>query len=86
MFLESFVEQLEFRTPIATSEFDVPRVGRVFLLLFLYFKTLRTMGRKSPKKEQTPIFYTYKIVVVGGGGVGKSAITIQFIQVSFLLS
>lgn len=25
----------------------------------------------------------YKIVVVGGGGVGKSAITIQFIQVSF---
>ena len=24
----------------------------------------------------------YKIVVVGGGGVGKSAITIQFIQVS----
>ncbi len=25
--------------------------------------------------------YTYKLVVVGGGGVGKSAITIQFIQV-----
>lgn len=25
----------------------------------------------------------YKIVVVGGGGVGKSAITIQFIQVTF---
>ena len=24
----------------------------------------------------------YKIVVVGGGGVGKSALTIQFIQVS----
>ena len=24
----------------------------------------------------------YKIVVVGGGGVGKSAITIQFIQVN----
>ena len=23
----------------------------------------------------------YKIVVVGGGGVGKSALTIQFIQV-----
>ena len=28
----------------------------------------------------------YKIVVVGGGGVGKSAITIQFIQVSMLMS
>jgi GTPase SAR1 family protein len=24
---------------------------------------------------------TYKLVVVGGGGVGKSALTIQFIQV-----
>lgn len=26
---------------------------------------------------------SYKLVVVGGGGVGKSALTIQFIQVSF---
>jgi len=25
----------------------------------------------------------YKLVVVGGGGVGKSALTIQFIQVRF---
>ena len=25
---------------------------------------------------------SYKIVVVGGGGVGKSALTIQFIQVN----
>lgn len=40
------------------------------------------MGRKSGKKEEAPMFQTYKIVVVGGGGVGKSAITIQFIQVS----
>lgn len=27
----------------------------------------------------------YKLVVVGGGGVGKSALTIQFIQVSCIL-
>lgn len=27
---------------------------------------------------------TYKLVIVGGGGVGKSAITIQFIQVSVI--
>lgn len=27
----------------------------------------------------------YKLVVVGGGGVGKSALTIQFIQVSLFL-
>ncbi|GAA6019400.1 hypothetical protein JCM10207_001373, partial [Rhodosporidiobolus poonsookiae] len=26
----------------------------------------------------------YKIVVVGGGGVGKSALTIQFIQSHFV--
>lgn len=26
---------------------------------------------------------THKIVVVGGGGVGKSALTIQFIQVCY---
>lgn len=26
----------------------------------------------------------YKVVVVGGGGVGKSAITIQFIQQHFI--
>ena len=25
---------------------------------------------------------TFKLVVVGGGGVGKSALTIQFIQVT----
>ena len=28
---------------------------------------------------------TYKLVVVGGGGVGKSAITIQFIQVGLTI-
>lgn len=27
-------------------------------------------------------YQTYKLVIVGGGGVGKSAITLQFIQVS----
>ena len=29
---------------------------------------------------------TYKLVVVGGGGVGKSAITIQFIQVGLKIT
>lgn len=39
---------------------------------------------KMPRNNQTGTSHTqtYKIVVVGGGGVGKSAITIQFIQVS----
>ena len=35
-------------------------------------------------KEQRMNQNKYKIVVVGGGGVGKSAITIQFIQVILL--
>lgn len=42
---------------------------------------LPNMGRKSLSKDQSPMSQNYKIVVVGGGGVGKSAITIQFIQV-----
>ena len=28
---------------------------------------------------------SYKLVVVGGGAVGKSALTIQFIQVSWIV-
>ena len=34
--------------------------------------------------EGPPVASGYKLVVVGGGGVGKSAITIQFIQVLLL--
>lgn len=36
------------------------------------------MSRPGDRPNQAQ---TYKLVVVGGGGVGKSAITIQFIQV-----
>ena len=32
-----------------------------------------------------PVSSAYKIVVVGGGGVGKSALTIQFIQVLIII-
>ena len=38
------------------------------------------MSRSGEKQSYAQ---TYKLVVVGGGGVGKSAVTIQFIQVSF---
>lgn len=37
----------------------------------------------SKPGDRSSVAQTYKIVVVGGGGVGKSAITIQFIQVPF---
>lgn len=39
------------------------------------------MASNVPK---TPMSNMYKIVVVGGGGVGKSAVTIQFIQSYFV--
>jgi GTPase SAR1 family protein len=35
---------------------------------------------KLPRKEMTE----YKLVIVGGGGVGKSALTIQLIQNHFI--
>ena len=35
------------------------------------------VGAMATNKDLTE----YKLVVVGGGGVGKSALTIQFIQV-----
>ncbi len=42
---------------------------------FCMFFTGYTMAASKDLTE-------YKLVVVGGGGVGKSALTIQFIQVS----
>lgn len=38
----------------------------------------------SKAGEKQSYAQTYKLVVVGGGGVGKSAITIQFIQVNLI--
>lgn len=38
----------------------------------------------SKQNERQSYAQTYKLVVVGGGGVGKSAITIQFIQSYFV--
>ncbi|XP_046669155.1 ras-like protein 2 [Homalodisca vitripennis] len=38
----------------------------------------------SRQNERQNYAQTYKLVVVGGGGVGKSAITIQFIQSYFV--
>lgn len=40
------------------------------------------MSRQNQSSGPSSHTQTYKIVIVGGGGVGKSALTIQFIQVS----
>lgn len=36
------------------------------------------------RSPQAQFLREYKLVVVGGGGVGKSALTIQFIQSHFV--
>lgn len=38
----------------------------------------------SKVNDRQNYIQTYKLVIVGGGGVGKSAITLQFIQVIIL--
>jgi len=43
----------------------------------------RERRKMSKVADRQSYAQPYKLVVVGGGGVGKSAITIQFIQVSF---
>lgn len=40
--------------------------------------------KKNIKRDDPLGTSTYKIIVVGGGGVGKSALTIQFIQSYFV--
>lgn len=41
-------------------------------------------NQSGPGMAQTRA-QTYKLVVVGGGGVGKSAVTTQFIQVGLFV-
>ncbi|XP_033337659.1 ras-like protein 2 isoform X1 [Megalopta genalis] len=46
--------------------------------------TLLAIPKMSKPGDKQTYAQTYKLVVVGGGGVGKSAITIQFIQSYFV--
>lgn len=55
---------------------------RVFSVCEPDFPSQSIMSNKPSDRNSGQ---TYKIVVVGGGGVGKSAITIQFIQVYILI-
>lgn len=59
-----------------------------FRNFFFWKKTTNAhkQARAMSKGHGTSSFVKeYKLVVVGGGGVGKSALTIQFIQVGRLL-
>lgn len=49
----------------------------LFLVLKMYIIIHVKIESMAGNKDLTE----YKLVVVGGGGVGKSALTIQFIQV-----
>ena len=54
-------------------------VKSVYVYLFMcVLLSLTPAEAMAASKDLTE----YKLVVVGGGGVGKSALTIQFIQVS----
>ncbi|KAE8742411.1 hypothetical protein FOCC_FOCC012098 [Frankliniella occidentalis] len=50
-------------------------------LVFRVVSFLLIMASRAPAGENLPV---YKLVVVGDGGVGKSAITIQFFQKLFV--
>lgn len=54
----------------SVSQFGCGQVSMCVLTMYA--------GAMAASKDLTE----YKLVVVGGGGVGKSALTIQFIQVS----
>ena len=51
------------------------------IVIRLYFYTGNYLAQEERMTDRSQLNQAYKIVVVGGGGVGKSAITIQFIQV-----
>jgi len=50
----------------------------------LWEEVVAKHNKMSRQNERLSYAQTYKLVVVGGGGVGKSAITIQFIQSYFV--
>jgi GTPase SAR1 family protein len=49
-----------------------------------WFGTLWAPSRKYPTGVRFEMGTEFKLVIVGGGGVGKSATTIQFIQHHFI--
>merc|ERR1711939_965862 len=46
--------------------------------------TIRRLLSRADDMSKAQFLREYKLVVVGGGGVGKSALTIQFIQSHFV--
>eukprot|EP00800_Vazella_pourtalesii_P022160 TRINITY_DN854_c0_g1_i2.p1 TRINITY_DN854_c0_g1~~TRINITY_DN854_c0_g1_i2.p1 ORF type:complete len:117 (-),score=29.64 TRINITY_DN854_c0_g1_i2:491-841(-) len=61
--------------PIKLQRVTLPL--RLIIIVLIYSKNRTIMSRDNQTRE-------YKLVVVGGGGVGKSALTIQFIQSQFV--
>lgn len=57
-------------------------VGKVGVCCSLVFRQRRSEVSSMAGRKDGSVQEKYRLVVVGGGGVGKSALTIQFIQVS----
>lgn len=70
---ENLVSQ-EYREEIVLF-FSAPQIYFYFLKQSLKFHKSQKMSKHGGSVQ------TYKLVVVGSGGVGKSSVTIQFIQV-----
>ena len=73
------------RTPRCSSRLDAGLDSRCQLLVGISFRVV-LQARYIVKMSKPPNenVTTYKLVVVGDGGVGKSALTIQFFQKMFV--
>ncbi|KAF6722626.1 Ras-related protein R-Ras2 [Oryzias melastigma] len=59
-------------------------VGKVGVCCSLVFRQRRSEVSSMAGRKDGSVQEKYRLVVVGGGGVGKSALTIQFIQSYFV--
>jgi len=72
----------QHQTHVLNKHRDLQLTAKI--VIRLYFYTGNYLAQEERMTDRSQLNQAYKIVVVGGGGVGKSAITIQFIQSYFV--
>merc|ERR1712130_574015 len=72
----------QHQTHVLNKHRDLQLTAKI--VIRLYFYTGNYLAQEERMTDRAQLNQAYKIVVVGGGGVGKSAITIQFIQSYFV--